>query len=241
MVSHKLKFIFVHVPKTGGQSIERALLKEVGTGTKVELDCLLCANEHPDRGPPRLDHLTAREYRDLGYVMDEQYSTYFKFGFVRNPWARLVSEFQAAGHGRRIDFKTWLMRDFPIPSWSDAYRHVMPQTEFFVDQEGQNLMDFIGRFENLEADFATIAQIIGLTSSMLPHSNASAVRLNLKQIRGEGIVRIVRRRFRQLADSHRIWKRDNYKDYYDQEAIEWVRQKYGGEIDWFGYGFDQEW
>lgn len=42
------------------------------------------------------------------------------------------------------------------------------QKEFFYDKDGTLLMDFIGKFENLSADFNTICEKISVKAS-LPH------------------------------------------------------------------------
>ena len=61
------RYIFIHINKTGGSSIERAL-------------------------DLRFEHMTAREKRvDVG---PRRWQTAFKFAFVRNPWARALSHYR---------------------------------------------------------------------------------------------------------------------------------------------------
>ena len=64
MISHKHKFIFTHIPKTGGTSITRALNPNAGIKNKP------------------LKEMPLKDKED-----------YFKFTFVRNPWDRAVSMF----------------------------------------------------------------------------------------------------------------------------------------------------
>ena len=45
-----------------------------------------------------------------------------------------------------------------------------PQTEWLIDQDGSIKLDFIGRFENIQNDFNTLAQKLNLNST-LPHLN----------------------------------------------------------------------
>ena len=46
------------------------------------------------------------------------------------------------------------------------------QNEFVVDREGNILVDYIGRFENLQADFEKICQRININAK-LPHLKKS--------------------------------------------------------------------
>ena len=82
MISHKHRFIFQHVPKTGGCSIEAAF----GIGMVF----------HNPEEPADRRHWKLRHYQKR---CPEAYELYFKFSFVRNPWARLVSRF----HGDILD------------------------------------------------------------------------------------------------------------------------------------------
>ena len=47
-----------------------------------------------------------------------------------------------------------------------------PQVDFLKDTFGRVNMDFVGRFETLEEDFATVANKLGIKAA-LPHINQS--------------------------------------------------------------------
>ena len=70
-LNHQRKCIFIHIIKTGGTSIERAL------GMKKT-------------------HQRASYYRKM--VGINKWNNYFKFSFVRNPWDKMVSQFHYNGH-----------------------------------------------------------------------------------------------------------------------------------------------
>ncbi|MDH3378911.1 MAG: sulfotransferase family protein, partial [Gammaproteobacteria bacterium] len=84
MISHKLKIIFIHVPRTAGTSIEMALIGkdwwDVDPDTK------------------HIDWVKAKE------VYAEYWDKYLKFSVVRNPWDWLASLYSS--HRRRGD-KSW--------------------------------------------------------------------------------------------------------------------------------------
>jgi len=170
MISHKHKFIFIHIPKTAGTSIEQALRDET---------CRLLPDEwdHARVSHTPLNHLTLQELVDYGALTPVQLRSYFKFCFVRNPWDRLVSEI----------FCPWMSPWFKDLAVEQRIRracelaatpigianHLRPQHDFVVADGLQ--MDFIGRFEHLEADFAQICRLLGIDAS-LPHLNKSAHR-----------------------------------------------------------------
>jgi len=70
MILHDKKIIFIHIPRTGGTSVEEYFQFKHQHGWK----------------PDTAQHLTLKEYSDHYDVED-----YFKFTIVRNPWDRLVS------------------------------------------------------------------------------------------------------------------------------------------------------
>ncbi len=164
MISHKHKAIFVHVPKTAGSSMRRCIEKR-GFGA-VEYHAPDGSNDNVTG--VYVNGTAWRIKRNLLSVWDD----YFKFAFVRNPWDRMVSCW--ANRGRRCgDFGTFL-RGYPYPqNKHDLVWHTIPQLTHMTDVGGNNMMDFIGRFENLQEDFNTICGKIGMSQKTLPHVNKS--------------------------------------------------------------------
>ena len=85
----------------------------------------------------------------------------FSFAIVRNPWDRLVSYIHSMHDNR----------------WQrpDRFEQLgfIPQVNYIMDETGKPLVDFIGRYENLEEDFHTICVRIGIPTPPLPHLNSS--------------------------------------------------------------------
>tara|TARA_Y100001938_G_C8099594_1_gene440605 strand:- start:1172 stop:1789 length:618 start_codon:yes stop_codon:yes gene_type:complete len=172
VICFKHRCIFVHIPKTGGQSISRHFRK-IGKIRGSDT----WSNRDPLRGPPRLAHLTAEEYVTGKHVTPQFFNSSFKFSFVRNPWQRVVSEFSWRKHlWKKISFDDWVkqLQFINTDDFCDKKRHLKPQQEFLYDDEENQLVDFIGRYENLQADFNTVLEELKLSPSKLPYINRSS-------------------------------------------------------------------
>lgn len=194
MFSIPYRCVFVKVPKTAGTSVA---------------DALRCAHI----GTPHRDY---REIRSALCARAEGrafFDAAFKFGFVRNPWDRVVSlhlrkeKGRAAGPPGFADFCRW------IEKASDTCVHPSPkanQLDWLTDESGEIAVDFVGRFESLEADFATICDRVGATGATLPHKKKNA---------GPG--------------------RAHYTEYYTPELRDMIGEKFSVDIERFGYAFGE--
>lgn len=169
MISAKQKCIFVHIPKTGGQSTEQVFLTLHGLTWEERSPLLLRPNNDPKKGPDRLAHLLASEYVGLGYVAQRDFDSYFKFSFVRNPWDRLVSAFHFI-NGFGLPFNEF------VKTIDTRNRLLCPQYQFLLDARDNHLVDFIGRFENIKKDFQYVCEKIGISKQKLPRRNVSVGR-----------------------------------------------------------------
>jgi hypothetical protein len=235
VISHQYRCVFVHIPKTAGMSIEQVFVDLVGLTWKTRAPLLLGRNEDPRRGPPKLEHLRAGEYLACGHLTAAQLESYFKFSFVRNPWDRIVSEYKYRGYPVKVDFKTYLFKHLPPPGWSDTYSHVMPQYDFLHDETGTLLVDFVGKYETLQAGFDTVCARLGIPPTRLPWVNRSLEKARLTSLRE------LRKRLRRA-----LWSRErkhtfgHYTEYYDDESRDFVARLYGRDIDAFGYSFGED-
>jgi len=228
MISSFDKCLFVHIPKVAGQSIELAFLNRAKLSWQQRGDFLLRQNSEPSLGPPRLAHLTAQEYYQLGYISQQSFESLYSFSFVRNPWDRLVSEYLYRKYP--FSFNDFITKDFPTASDDnyekglDAYRHIMPQYKFLYDEEGKLLVNFVGKFENLKDDFHQVSKNIVGEPVDLPYKNKTKINLNpLKKISQM-----------LLPTNPKI----HYSEYYDSDLIQWVHDHYAKDIALFDYKFD---
>jgi hypothetical protein len=158
MISHKHKFIFVHINKTGGTSIE-VLLKRYSNKFKKHQSII-----------------------DLN--KEASSNDYFKFTFVRNSWDRFLSIYkyriktnQTNLASNPASFKEWAKNIYDKnPKHYNAHNSqkllmLSEQLDWITDIDGSINMDFIGRFENLQEDFNTVCDKIGILRQELPHYN----------------------------------------------------------------------
>lgn len=178
------RFCFIHVPKTGGTSIQTAL-RPFG-----QFD-------------PYYKHSFAHVVRDK--VGAACWQRRFTFAFSRDPLERLVSLFEHDRRNPRFgNFLRWGMAmphfNYGVEVFSGKMEDwincrlrwwqlcqagnfdgfvrgvaahaipVVPQFEFVMDSDGRVIVDMIGRFEQLEHDFATVCKRIGARIE-LPHRN----------------------------------------------------------------------
>lgn len=163
------KYLYIHVPKAAGSSMESI----VGGGGHQ----------------PAWFFMRFIKLSSTGYDWDK----FYKFAFVRNPYTRFVSAVTAHYMGRskqaettkkcdltREGFYRFIVNNFKkIKNLGDPpgeWIHLIPQYKFIHVYRNQdkglgwegNLLDFVGRYENLKADWKVVANKLGFNKP-LPH------------------------------------------------------------------------
>ena len=153
MICQQYKCTFVHIPKNAGQSIENVFLNLLNLTWRQRAPLLLRPKVGDELGPPVLAHLKINEYSQYKYITQKMLEDYFKFAFVRNPWSRMISIYKYLGFNEKLEFKEFLTGVFKQKLLKDKYWFVRPQNDFICAEDGQILVDYIGRFESLQNDF----------------------------------------------------------------------------------------
>lgn len=210
LISDSHEFIFLRMRKVASTSM-RDILRPVcipvpqGRFVHLKSRAHLSTNYRKHVFRAHEDILSARRLMPRAL-----FNRYFKFAFVRNPWERLVSEYEfllrKTDHGRHEKVKRLAgfaqFIDMQIPR-RDAY-----QSNMLCDRGGVLLMDFVGKLEHLEADWKTVCERIQIDYQPLPRKN--------------------------------VTRRRHYQDYYTDATVEKVRIHWARDIALFNYQFDPD-
>lgn len=204
--NHSHNFLFIHIPKTAGTSIAKSL------------------------GFYESSHITIKEIEQQ--LNKKEFKDYYKFCFVRNPWARFLSLYnyarmdeneyhsavtpEKAKYGKHTDYD--LLKNASLEQCAEYlierklkhdtfWNHWQPQVNWIKDKKGKNSVDYIGKVENLDEDFAKICKKIGMPYHKLPKLNISKKTSN------------------------------NYTYLYTNRAMEIVSEYYKEDINYFQYKF----
>ncbi len=175
-LSHK--FLFIHVYKVTGTSIVHALggsdVRQAVRTLPPEKKSLYLRSNGLDPSVLNMsDHAFAKEVRN---VMDPSvFNQLYKFGFVRNPWDMqlLLYKYNLACPQHRNAVGDFSSFERFIMSASDDAFPSGQQKRFLFDDDGKQLVDFIGRYESLEDDFRSVCTSIGVGDIVLEHRNAT--------------------------------------------------------------------
>ena len=141
------------------------------------------------------------------------WDNYYKFTFERNPWDKLVSKF----HFRReqikrdkgiTDFSEWIKKCALKRKPEGGFSHPKNYEKIY-SINGEVVVDYIGKFENLYDDMKKVLKILGLPSNLeLPFEKKT-----------------------------RDKKKRDYKQFYDEQAKSIIEKLYKKEIELHKYEF----
>jgi len=186
LISKHHKAIFIHIEKTAGTSIEKklGLFEDLQRG--VQDHSKLRYYEHIASLSYSLRNLKYVQYalrrgkfsKALLYLSNmiipeltkKEYKSYYKFTFVRNTWSRIYSFYYNVMNDET------LKRNYNISEDCSLFEFVknkinpgdFSQLEYIRDNSGNCPLNFIGRFENLDADFKKVCQSLNIQNSNLP-------------------------------------------------------------------------
>jgi hypothetical protein len=146
--------LFIRIPKTGGNSMQRAINENWG-------------------------HYTAAFCKSV--IPQKDWNNAFKFTIVRNPYDWLVSWYHyniRKTPYKNMTFNEWVLADYPHHLHADYERKVQPanpvsQLDWIVDENGKILVDYVGKLENLEVEIEEICKRIGVKYRKIQQLNKS--------------------------------------------------------------------
>jgi hypothetical protein len=175
IISHRKKFIFIHNYKVAGTSIGNSLREYDNRSfrSSAHIDKLmLLAGIYPRIYSSQFDgHVKAFQLKNR--IAAKIFDSYFKFGFVRDPWDWQVSLYsymlKLETHHQHKLVKSMKGFDEYI-DWR-VHNDLHLQKSFFYEED-VCLMDFIGKLENLKDDFRSVCERLKIDAE-LSRLNAS--------------------------------------------------------------------
>jgi sulfotransferase famil protein len=181
IISRGRRYIFVHIPKTGGTSLALALESKA-----MKDDILIGDTPKAKKRKKRLKEVKSegrlwkhsRLVDVYGLISQADMEDFFVFTLVRNPWDRLVSyyhwlrdqtfEAQAVKLAQEHDFSDFLNHRHTIGSVRNS-----PDQVYVSDRAGVDLCDLYIRFEHLDEDLAKLETYLGFRLLPLEITNQS--------------------------------------------------------------------
>ena len=173
IVSALHKFIFAAIPKTGTHSVRQALREHMGPSDLEQVGLFVQKRfPIPELAQLQHGHLSLQQIRP--YLRPEEWQSFFKFAFVRNPFDRFISycAFMTREQGDFEQDPQRVMRHF-IANPPMAHILFQPQHRFVTDEQGELLADQIGRVEEMQQSYDEIARRIGIPTASLERVNSS--------------------------------------------------------------------
>ena len=152
VVSHKYKFIYIHVLKSGGMTVKSFLKKALCGDTSIPCrrgtDVLQVAN-------------CDQVFRHSTNLHD-----YLVWSVVRNPFSRMYSGYAMAkafaAKGQSVEFSDFVIqRDLRSSYSSTDVVHYQPQYEFLFSRDGCPLVDCVLRLETIHRDLEQLLHVLG--------------------------------------------------------------------------------
>ena len=157
-LSHRYKFLYIAPPKTGSTSTRLCLDKYTDLKGGP-------FNKNNDYTKRPYTHAKGKQLKLYFEANGWDWNDYFKFVVVRNPFPRVLSSFM------------YNQKRGKIPSNIQFIDHIKSQgitvgscASFFTTNGVANI-DYICKLENLQQDFDTVCDRIGIPRVKVPHRN----------------------------------------------------------------------
>lgn len=182
----KNNFLFIHIPKCAGTSIEKMFNYDFDNNMQFEHYLKLLPYEHPK-------HLTLTSYAN-NLNLDFLKKT-FKFTIVRNPFDLYVSLYEYSiksekvflngkntyEYKKNISFKTFLEYHYSVHKDKETkLNHKPTSLHKFIYNDHIDL-DYIGKFENLEEEIKRIMVHLNINNKLEIHNKIHDKKYNTYQ------------------------------------------------------------
>tara|TARA_B100000029_G_C17443797_1_gene912474 strand:+ start:101 stop:817 length:717 start_codon:yes stop_codon:yes gene_type:complete len=235
------KGIYITIPKTAQTSLmsvfdSSELKKSILTINTNGKKGLFGKNHNPSRIPTFNFSISTAQWmkNKLGKKV---WNNAFKFGFVRNPWDRYVSNWKwltrkdPSGRGWNfrgfkspegtVSFEEFVEEisiayEFNDPGYQHDRWHICNQIEHIIDNNNKIMLDHVARFENFEKELSNIFSILNIKQPKIPHLN-----------------------YRGYHNGNDFTPSPHYSTYYNDKLINIVGERCEPDIKAFNYAFER--
>lgn len=173
MIDFKRKIVFIHPIKTGGSSIEAALLHpslglhEYNGQRKENINKYNLKKHFPPNGNPH------ENYKET--IKGYDFTNFTFFTIARNPWDRFASMYR---YHKKLGLAKGSFEDYVSTKW------FLFSNNTFNNIIGKDIVNFIVlKQETLQSDFSAMLIGLGLEDVELPFVNVTSEKDNKKKYR----------------------------------------------------------
>jgi len=209
-IDSNYQFLFIHIPKCAGTSIESFFGYDYDNNKYIESDFKI--------GHPK--HMTLNEYSSV--LSKKLLDNIFKFTIIRNPFDLVLSQYYYGLYNEKTfwngknDYeykKNITFNDYIIFIQNNKRNDIKERLstnvysldEYIISDNVE--LDFIGRYENLNEDIKKIYSCLDIEYKELPFENKSKI------------------------------NKLNYKDYYNNQTKDLVYKIFKDELKKYNYEF----
>ena len=195
-INHDLKAIYIHIPKCGGLHVQQILESCYNFKTTY-----FTHEKHTEFiNEPDINYipttqckgfLTIKKQGVLRYFMSsafhsesanitqEQWDTYYKFTFIRNPYDKLISAWKYLNktNNTNILFNDFIISKNACENYT-FFHTFITQYDHLKDIHDTLNINYCGRFENLNEDLLIILIELGITKFTHKYSLLNNIKIN---------------------------------------------------------------
>lgn len=215
------KVLFVHIPKTGGSTIEK-FFDMTNKTNRADYDLLFGVDTRRKNVnyDIALQHLTFNEIKNNHKI---KVNNYFSFSLVRNPWDKVISAYLNHFIKLKPDFNnflSWVEKSVEYEKDHDHFTyqdkrnkiltntHFKEQYKFIYNDDNQIMVDYLGRFEYWNESFKKICELAKVE-------------------------------YREPEIYNKNNNRKHYSEYYNKKQADLIKKIYKKDIELFGYEYEK--
>ena len=222
MISHEKKFVFVHIPRTGGNTLSR-FLRPYCDEESLEFS--------PFPGKEGNLHATIREYmvKHGTQILDK----YTIFTIIRNPWERALSHHihYSGGEFDRDNFRKYIFSPHENNFWPHSHFHFFVKSNTGKTPDGSLALpaSYPAQISTEGVKFMQERLFFPYFIKFENYANEISKLFNKLEI--EHDIEDLKRKSNHTTHKH-------YSHYYLDDEIREIREVCGFDLQMFGYTFD---